>query len=442
MKQFTTSYKIVLFMIALLLFCPMGTGTITHAQAENDLDFVYGTNHYNGATYSSALVPEVVDTFYMLADNTNIVAARLTQIYYWQITNEYRADWDTANIIVEGTLEIVQGNKVLQAIDLTEYVIQFDGNNKIDTSVLYLGDEAIAARRNYETLQAQYRNDLQAYYKILNEYTALYQAALGQLQRGIISEDQLPASPIPLDDFSLFSTEVLFGFPVNLPVGDYDVRLRRPNGEIQPGSQKSLVVFDSLGEGIGYSVAGADRWNLAENTLSDSEVVYVLKDGIYFFEPVYQKLYNELYYTRLNNPQEKTARSDRNLWVPFRSAEDVSLEVEGQNGVQELSLKSFFVQQIFGSKLGFNIVPFDQQSMTKPTFIAFQVQTNDSLFYTIKLTDNNGEVLKGSEREIRVVNSGRTIMVYLISILPLFIGVSSVFSRKRKIRDIKVVGVG
>jgi hypothetical protein len=33
-------------------------------------------------------------------------------------------------------------------------------------------------------------------------------------------------------------------------------------------------------------------------------------------------------------------------------------------------------------------------------------------------------------------------MVYLISILPLFIGVSSVFSRKRKIRDIKVVGVG
>jgi hypothetical protein len=189
-------------------------------------------------------------------------------------------------------------------------------------------------------------------------------------------------------------------------------------------------------------VAGADRWNLAENTLSDSEVVYVLKDGIYFFEPVYQKLYNELYYTRLNNPQEKTARSDRNLWVPFRSAEDVSLEVEGQNGVQELSLKSFFVQQIFGSKLGFNIVPFDQQSMTKPTFIAFQVQTNDSLFYTIKLTDNNGEVLKGSEREIRVVNSGRTIMVYLISILPLFIGVSSVFSRKRKIRDIKVVGVG
>jgi hypothetical protein len=291
-------------------------------------------------------------------------------------------------------------------------------------------------------LQAQYRNDLQAYYKILNEYTALYQAALGQLQRGIISEDQLPASPVPLDDFSLFSTEVLFGFPVNLPVGDYDVRLRRPNGEIQPGSQKSLVVFDSLGEGIGYSVAGADRWNLAENTLSDSEVVYVLKDGIYFFEPVYQKLYNELYYTRLNNPQEKTARSDRNLWVPFRSAEDVSLEVEGQNGVQELSLKSFFVQQIFGSKLGFNIVPFDQQSMTKPTFIAFQVQTNDSLFYTIKLTDNNGEVLKGSEREIRVVNSGRTIMVYLISILPLFIGVSSVFSRKRKIRDIKVVGVG
>ena len=442
MKQLNISRKVLLCIIAVLLFCGVAPGSTTFAQTGEDLDFVYGTNHYNGATYSSALVPETVDTFYMLADSSNIVAARLTQLYYWQITNEFRADWDTSNIIVDGALEIVKGGKLLQSIDLTEYVIQYDGNNKIDTSILYLGDEAIAARKNYEELQAQYRDDLQAYYKVLNEYTALYQAALGQLQKGLITEEQLPASPTQLDDFSLFSTDILYGYPVNLPLGDYQVRLRLTDGQIQPGSQKSLVVFDSLGEGIGYSVAGADRWNLPENTLSDSEVVYALKDGIYFIEPVHQKLYNELYYTRLNNPQERTARADRNLWVPFRSAEDVNLEVDSQNGTQLLSLKPFFVQQIFGSKLGYNIVPFDPQSMTKPTFTAFQLNANDSLVYVVRLLDSNGNVLTGSERELRLVNSDRTILVYLISIIPLLLGIFSVFSRRKKIRDIKVVGVG
>ncbi|MFH1445948.1 MAG: hypothetical protein ABIG43_00860 [Chloroflexota bacterium] len=439
--MFKKQARFCLFVLIIILFSLIIPVSVT-AQSIDDLDFVYGTNHYNGATYSSALVPLTVDTFYLLADKTSIVAAKFTQVYYWPITNEYKADWDSANIIVDGSLEIVKGNKVIQTVDLSEYVIQFDGNNKIDTSVLYLDSDAKVARENYETMQAKYRNDLSAYYQLLNEYTAIFQAALAELQRGNITEDQLPQAPPALDDLSLFSTGLLFGFPVNLSVGEYEIRLRLPDESVHPDSQKHLVVFDSLGEGIGYSISGEERWNLPENTSSINEVVYSLKDGTYFIQPVYQKLYNERYYTRMNNPQDTTTRTDRTLWVPFRSAEDVNLSIAGQEGITELNLQPFYVHQILGSKLGYNIIPFDPESMSQPSFTAFKIKLENSLVYSIKLKDKNGEILVGSAREVRIINTNRAWLVYLVSAFPLIIGLGAVFMRRKKIRDIKVVGVG
>ena len=329
-KLSMTSRVVVVLSIIISSFIPH---TI-FAQTSENLDFVYGTNHYNGATYSSAFIPSSVDTQYLLADHTSIVAARFTQVYYWQVTNEYKADWDSKNIVVDGTLEVLKSNKLVQSIDLSEYIIQYDGNNKINTSRLYLGGEAIAARTNYETLQAKYRDDLHSYYQLLNNYTALYQAAFAELQKGNITEDQLPQSPTPLADFSLFSTDVLYGFPVTLPVGEYIIRLKLSDQSIQQGSIKKLVVFKDLGDGIGYSIAGEARWNLPEDTLSDSEVIYGLKGGIYYIQPVYQKLYNERYYKRMNNPQDKTARIDRTIWVPFHSAENVKMDVFEHRGKQ------------------------------------------------------------------------------------------------------------
>lgn len=433
-----TLYRFFIFLLLSSLILP----AVATAQDLQDLDFVYATNHYNGATFSSALVPGSVDTFYLLADQTSMVAARMTRVYYWQITNQYRADWDAANVIVEGTLEVLKGIKLVQSSGLSDYVIQYDANDKIDSSMLYLGADARAARENYEALQAEYRADLSDYYKVLNEYTALYQAALAKLQKGLISEDQLPETPAALADFSLFSTDVLSGFPLNLPAGEYTVRLKLTDGSIMAGSSKRLVVFDALGEGIGYRIAGADRWNLPEDSLSNSEVVYGLKDGTYYLEPLIQKQYNELFYTRMNNPQDTTARKERTLWVPFRSAQDVTLSVYGQHGQVDLELEDFFVQQILGTKLGYNIIPFDAEKMTQPTFTKFELTLDDSLVFRLALKDAQGRVLEGSTREIRVINTNRTLLLYLVSCLPLLIGLVIVLVRRRKVRNIKVIGVG
>ncbi len=411
-------------------------------QSIDNLDFVYGTNHYNGISYSSALIPPSIDTIYLLSDHTSILAGKLTKIYYWPITNEYKADWDNYNDTIEGKLEIREGGDIFQIVDLTEYVIQYDGNNQSNTTVLYLKDEAIDARKKYENMKNKYRDDLYSYYKKLNEYNLLYQEALEKLQYGLITPDQLPIEPSPPDNFSLFSTDLLYGFPVNLPVGEYEVSLRLEDGSIQVDSNKKLVVFESLANGIGYEISNEKRWNLPDKSLYQNEVIYGLENDVYYIKPFQQNLYNERYYTCMNNPQNKTARDDRTIWVPIQSVDNVFLTVIKQQGIDKLNIQQYYVKQILGSKLGYEIIPFEPESMTSPTFTGFEVILNDSLIYKIKLMDGEGNVLPGSLREIRVLHSDRLWLIYIISALPLVFGIIVLIARRKEVRNIKVTGVG
>ncbi|MEJ2759327.1 MAG: hypothetical protein P8046_12675, partial [Anaerolineales bacterium] len=134
-------------LIILLILSAFGSRL---AAAQEDLSFVYGTNHYNGAVYNSTFVPPSVDTLYLIADNTSMLASRFTQVYYWPLTNELKENWYTANIVVYGVLEVLQNNNIIQTIDMTNYVIQYDAVDQINTLQLYLGKEAVAARQNFE----------------------------------------------------------------------------------------------------------------------------------------------------------------------------------------------------------------------------------------------------------------------------------------------------
>ena len=427
---------LLFFLFACLLLVPSQSTT---AQTENDLSFVYGTNHFNGATYSSAMVPPSIHNMYLLANETSMVAARFTEIYYWQITNEYKANWDKANINVDGTLEILQKDKVIQNVQRTYYVIQYDYFDKLGTIKLYLGQEAIDARKHFEDEQAQYRDDLYNYYKELNTYQQEFQKALQKLQNGEIDESQMPQPPEPLEDLSLFSTDLLQGFPVNLPQGEYTIRLRLPDGTIQPDSEKHLVVFASLQDGIGYNIAAEERWNKPEQSNDTSEVIYSIKNETLYVQPVQQKQYNQLYYERMNNPQNKTASQERTVWVPFKEMKTYTLQITCEGAPQRIPIEDYFVQQRSGAKLGYDIVPFDPQNMDKPTFTAFKVTVpdNDSVCYWVSVDSQGTEVPK-SQRELRVLNTQNSQMVYLISIFPIILGFIVSFLRRKQVRNIKV----
>ena len=83
-------------------------------------EFVYAGNYYNGISYSSNFIPPKTDAIYLLANQDNILSARLTQTYYWPLTNEIKASWDKQNQLVEGQLEILQNGKLIDTLNRTK----------------------------------------------------------------------------------------------------------------------------------------------------------------------------------------------------------------------------------------------------------------------------------------------------------------------------------
>ena len=428
--------NVILALVILMFTLPSGT---TNAQTPDNLEFVYGTNHFNGATYSSTMVPPSIDTMYLIANETSMVAARFTEVYYWQITNEYKANWDKANINIDGTLEILKNRSVIQNVSRSEYVIQYDYFDKFGTIKLSLGAEAIAARKDFESKQAQYRDDLHNYYQKLNAYQEEFQAALAKLQHGEITEDQMPQPPIPLKDLSIFSTDLLWGYPINLPPGEYTIRLRLPDGTIQPDSEKHLIVFENLQEGIGYNISAEERWNKPIQSDEESEVVYSLKSKTLYIQPVHQKQYNQLFYSRMNNSQNTTASRDQKIWVPFKEAKEYTLKVSCKNQTTQIQMQDYFVKQQAGSKLGYDIIPFDPGNMDKATFTAFKYSnTEDADVCCWVCLDSHGNEVPKSQREFRILRTERNQSIYLISAFPIIIGLGAAFLRKRQVRKIKV----
>lgn len=423
-----------------LAFCLLFTFIYFPISADdNELDFAYGTNHFNGAAYSSTMIPPSVEKFYLIADVNNIVAPKYTDVYYWALTNEYKANWDAANEIVDGSLEVLAGDSVFTTIERTDYVIQYDGLNKYETIALFTGSQAAEARQNFEDLQTQYRNDLYAYNEAMVEYREDFQAALEKYQEGLINEEEFPDQPQKSEDMTLFSTEILEGFVVNLPAGTYTIRLRKHDGSIQTDSQKKLVVFEAAQDGVSYNVLAEDRWTTPEISEDINETIYTTEENALYFQPYHSRKYNELYYVRMNDPQDKTARMDCFVWVPFTPVEDASISLKTGQGEFSIEEHAYYVKQILGSSLGYEVVEFDPEMMKSPSFEGYKLETDDGNQYIMELKDSQNETLLGSYREIRILPTDKNWIVYVVSFLPIGIGVLLILLRLKKVQHIKNV---
>ncbi len=78
--------------------------------------FVYSGQVFDGLGYVSVFYPPSVGTIYLLADQQNVLSPRRTLVYFWPLTNAYKADWSSMNQIVTGTLEILDGDEVVATI--------------------------------------------------------------------------------------------------------------------------------------------------------------------------------------------------------------------------------------------------------------------------------------------------------------------------------------
>ncbi|MFL2650709.1 MAG: hypothetical protein ACJ0HE_00795 [Anaerolineales bacterium] len=441
-------------------------------KTEKREEFVYGVNAYNGTLYQGVFHPPSVDTIYLLADTINIISPRKTLIYYWAVTNEYKADFDSMNEDIPGTLEIKLKGELVLTVEPTDYVIQYPEGITRGAAEVYLGGAAQRKYGEWEEALRMYRLDVSEYYEASRNWrTDLTE----RVQSGKVTseDDVLVSQPMRPADFLYSSTKVFRGVPLNLPPGEYDIQMRNDAGKIVADSVKKLVVFQSDRVGVGYTVIPEDKWTTPEQTYNPDEMLYVRSDNTLYLDPFFESEYNEQYFTHLEAPQapnfvnfdwkwvkeENFKISDSSRW---RRSEDADVTFIGERrpgphindeGIaydmqvverdmlqNPIEFEDYMVRQNPGKALGYEILEAMEglsQGMRdrSPDFSAFQIIVRRSIQdLEVSLQGEDGAILSGSGRTVDVVRGSGSTDLFLALILPIVLGIVMVGYRRYSLK--------
>ena len=128
-------------------------------------------------------------------------------------------------------------------------------------------------------------------------------------------------------------------------------------------------------------------------------------------------------------------------WVNGERLGDRQLEIlAGERVVDRRSLTPYHVQQLPGSQLGYEVVAIGQsQSGTPaasdsrpPDFEAYPIDLQaPGEHYQIQLTSEQGEVVPGSVRLVRVPENPPITRLFVLPVIPLLAG-AIIISRRRR----------
>lgn len=431
--------RLTIFSAAVLL---LALPTILFAQQVIDREetFVYGINAGVPDAVIGTFAPPAVDTIYLMSTETSILSPRMTSVYYWPITNDYRASWNLLNEVVEGELEILQGLQTVETVKQVTYTIHFrQGRGSSSRPDLYIGSDATEAHAQFEADQIAYRDAVWAY----EEAREAWLAAAREAQRQGVEPDDLPQAPLEPAPLTTFSTGLNMGFPIKLEPGTYRVRTRAADGTVVPESERRLVVFSPRRTAVGYEVIPERRWTFPEESNDLEGAILGADSSVVYLKPFVSREYPALSYTRLQDPQDgSVVQAGQWTWIAGEPIEDARLEqLRGDRLLGEIPLQAYTVRQSPGGKLGYEIIEYSSLTpdlTPRIDFIGYKLPLEgDSRNFSVQLRASDDTVLIGSERAVRVTGNNSPILLGLISLFPLLIGFAILRWRQQQVSKIK-----
>lgn len=429
---------------ALLLLMLLLSRSAVQAQAPKRVAaFVYGINAAAPDGVIGTFAPPTVESIYLLAGHTSVLSPRQTLVYFWPITNEYRAAWSEMNETIEGTLEISQNGRRVSALEQVDYTIHFGAGEGAPKPQLYLGAAAAEANQRFEAERNAYQQAVLAFEKAQAAWQTMLRE--GQTRRESGSQVEIPPPPEPPPPLNVFSTGLNRGYPVNLSPGSYDIQLRLADGSIQPGSARRLVVFAPRRTAVGYTVIPESRWTTPEELTDLADVILGEPGSVLYLKPHVIREYPALPYEYLLNPQYPgDVQGPEWRWVAGEPINEGTLEVvSGGRVTERVPLVPYRVKQIPGAALGYEILPFDPNdpgAPRDPDFAAYRIVLSDQLpAYEMRVVSNEGQVLLGSQRQTRVLPRVDLRLLLLLPAIPLVLGWLVMTLRRKQTSPVQVV---
>lgn len=430
------SKRVTLLLLAIALLAALTVwGLSRTAAAEAPLtgerveQLVYDVWAYSGPRYHNTFYPQSADTLYLIGEVDNVVMPKLTQVYYWPLTQSFRADWAAQNQRLAGTLEIYQGQRLVESLKPMPYVLVYSSIAPVEVR---FGAEAEAAFAAYQEETEQAAAELDAYYEATVEYQIAYENYLNEIKAGNLNAERPAPPPEAPPAAQRYVSEPAPAYRIHLPAGRYRLQLRTADGRLVRSSEKSLEVFTPRRTAIGYSVFVGERWTQPDTAADPQATIYTQPGTDLFFQPYQAQEFNQYAYAKLLNPQVAAAGRSAWQWVLTGTEAEQESQVEGSlhwtgegAAAEAVRYEPYRVQPVSQTALGYEIIPYEPQpeSEAKPSFWAFRVAVPEREgSYTVYLTGADGQPLAGSEREVRVIAQPDTTRLQWAAAVPLGLG--------------------
>jgi hypothetical protein len=271
------------------------------------------------------------------------------------------------------------------------------------------------------------------YQRVVAEHNAAVEA---WLKIAAQRPQTLPAPPPELklrepEPYQAFATEPAKGAVLRLVEGTYTIRIRGADGQVVPGSERTLISFAPTDAGIGYVVRPQDRWTQPVVSFGPRDTIYTTGRTDLFIQPVPVAEYEAQRFARLLRPQSFEVTDDTSrVWVPTNTAgEDItraSLAIEDGGSAKLLPMTPYRVSQVAGTSRGYTIEEFvaEEGSPLRPDFSAMRIG-RDLEVARIELVENGKQSpTPASARSIVRVDPAPATWLFTAALLPLAFGVA------------------
>lgn len=407
---------------------------------------VYRWDSFDGKGWSGGFIPQSEDTIYFIAGKDNAISAKKTLVYFWPISGKYMAGWKTLSEDVEGTLEVLQDGKVIEKLEKMDNTLYYPEGYYGEKTLFYKGEKARQQYQKYQEAMDKYYKELQKFYEARQQYREkldeFFKKVKEKREAGVEGplDIEVPKEPQPPQSPDFYVTKPSKDYIINLPPGRYSIRLRAKDGTIVEGSEKDIFLFTARRKGgAGYEIIPGNRWTKREECNKPENIMYASGRNFLYFRPYHQNEYNELYYKKLQDPQNE-GRKENWIWVHTEPIKDVFLLFSNPEKVlNKVEKKPYIVQQVSGPELGYDILEYTKEEFPykNPTFEGYELTLTEDLpqiGYTVALEKKGGGgIISGSEREIRLVKKENTDFLYYLSLFPLVVWGIVFVSRFRKV---------
>ncbi len=399
--------------VVLVLFLFILSASISSAQTPDSREqVVWGVLTSENDSYFGVFIPESYDIF-LLAGVRQVLLPQKTNVYYWPITKEYKADWQSLDVPIFGTMQVKNlKTGSVEKIDPLPYMIFTD----VETGryILLSGEEATERYEGYLARR-------QAYLDAVSEYDTLF----SQYQKEKETDPNAKA-PIYPEPFSEYLTAPDLGYVTSFDSGNYEITILDKNGSEIEGAKRTVEVIEPKNGGYSYVVVPEKKWTYKQTVAPEDEVLYISRanENLYLqAQNAYQ--YNEYAYTKFRSPQSIKGSRSRMIWVSGDRVENASVQFTNHDGSLKAEPEEFRVIQNSGSKLGYQIRVREPDETRGADFTAYRIpigEKDKQISYTV-INSEDDSVLSDN-RKVVIVEETFPVYAYLLILLPLAVFVT------------------